>query len=138
MNKQIESTEKRVLSKDHKKLSRLLEKYADQSKIRDKAGLAQFIATELHSHLRREERMIFPGLSRTPEGERVIGEILKDHHEMIMIIDELLAICASRNDDAYLDKLHDLRSSLSAHIKESEQNFLPRVSQIRKERTTFH
>ena len=138
MNKPTESNEKRVLSKDHKKLSKLLNKYADSNKITDRAGLAQFLASELHSHLKLEEKMIFPGLSRNPEGERVIGEMLRDHHAMIMIIDELLAICTTKNDVAYQSKLQDLRNGLSAHIEESEHNFLPRATELKTNRPLSH
>ena len=115
-----------LLKKDHKEASALME----QIEVADKGDrsakeLFNELKQALTLHTQMEEQLLYPALKSFDETKDWVPEAIDEHQEVDEILTEMSAL--SPREDAFMDKLTELRDAVEHHVEEEETNIFPKA-----------
>lgn len=110
----------KLLEQDHDKVKQIIADLLDTTsaaKVK-RRDLLKTLKTELKSHEKIEEDIVYPALEEKNITKDLTLEAYEEHHNVDVILDELESL--EFNDESWKAKLKVLESSLFHHIKEEE------------------
>ena len=112
-----------LLKSDHREAEGLM----DQIETADKgAASSKSLFNELKAaltlHTQIEEQVFYPALRNHEETRDLIAESVREHDEVDQMLAEMTAM--SLRDDEFMDKLIELRESVSHHVEEEEKELV--------------
>jgi hemerythrin superfamily protein len=118
-----------LLKSDHRQAEGLM----DQIELADKGAasskpLFNELKAALTLHTQIEEQIFYPALRSHEETRDMIEESVREHDEVDQLLAEMTAM--SPRDDEFMDKLVELRDSVSHHVEEEESEMFPKAEQI--------
>jgi hypothetical protein len=113
-----------ILKDDHKKVKDLFNDFESAKTLRQKAKIASTVIRELKAHSAVEEELFYPAV-RKAVGDKVMNEADEEHHVAKFLIAELEKMNGS--DDHFEAKFTVLAESIRHHIREEEDNMLPKA-----------
>jgi len=117
-----------ILKKDHEKVKGLFEQFDKAESSAAKKKIMEQALTELKIHAILEEEIFYPAV-RGHVGGKVMNEADEEHHVARVLIAEL-DHTTERND--HLDaKFTVLAESVRHHIKEEEDEMLPKAKEVK-------
>lgn len=117
-----------ILKKDHDKVKGLFEQFEKAGTPAAKKKIMEQALTELKIHAVLEEEIFYPAV-RAHVGGKVMNEADEEHHVARVLIAEL-DHTTDRND--HLDaKFTVLAESVRHHIKEEEDEMLPKAKEVK-------
>jgi len=85
------------------------------------ADVQAFFSTDLQSHFRAEEEVLFPALTMFPEWGSLVGELLADHHFLGQLVEQM----ATAPDEERRQLLIEFADRLERHIRREENELFP-------------
>jgi hypothetical protein len=117
-----------ILKKDHEKVKGLFEQFEKAESSAAKKKIMEQALTELKIHAILEEEIFYPAV-RAHVGGKIMNEADEEHHVARVLIAEL-DHTTERND--HLDaKFTVLAESVRHHIKEEEDEMLPKAKEVK-------
>jgi hypothetical protein len=115
-----------MLKADHKKVQGLFEKFETlpAERTREKRKLLREIFSELEIHTKLEEELVYPEIEGAQEH---VAEAREEHHVVDLIIAEIKKV-RTMNDKTDA-KVKVLKEMVEHHIKEEENEMLPKLPQ---------
>ncbi|HET9833427.1 MAG TPA: hemerythrin domain-containing protein [Vicinamibacterales bacterium] len=117
-----------ILLKDHDKVKALFDRFEKVTAAADKETLIGEALTELKIHAAIEEEIFYPAV-RQHVGEDLMNEADEEHHVARVLIAELDN--DGRDDDHRYAKFTVLAESVRHHIKEEENEMLPKAKDLK-------
>ena len=114
-----------MLRKDHKKVKSLFKKFEKTTKAQDKQQIVETALLELQVHAELEEKLIYPAMRPKIKDEDLMDEALEEHHVVHGVIAELKKM--KPGDDRYDAKFTVLGELIKHHVKEEEEEMLPKA-----------
>jgi hypothetical protein len=114
-----------MLRKDHKKVKDLFKKFEKTTKGQEKQQIVETALMELEIHAELEEKLIYPAIRPKLKDEDLMDEALEEHHVVHAVIAELKKM--KPGDDRYDAKFTVLGELCKHHIKEEEEEMLPKA-----------
>ncbi|HET9594580.1 MAG TPA: hemerythrin domain-containing protein [Anaeromyxobacteraceae bacterium] len=118
-----------LVKKDHRTVEGLFkafERAARAEKAAEMRRLVREMTRELSVHAVIEEAILYPSLRRAAESaEDQVLEALEEHHLVKLTLAELEGM--TRGDERYEAKVSVLVENVRHHVKEEEQELLPRL-----------
>jgi iron-sulfur cluster repair protein YtfE (RIC family) len=100
----------------------LIEHDLDTKWLQMKAGqTVSFFEGELAAHFQAEEEVLFPPMRDLSGASRIIDELLAEHEQMRLLIDQLRQIELS----SLASTLKEFADTLEAHIRKEERELFP-------------
>ena len=118
-----------LLSRDHREVEELFEKFENASGDGKKEKIAKAICTELKIHTMIEEEIFYPAL-RGKIDDDDIDEAIVEHDGAKVLINDIEA--GSPDDQFYDAKVKVLKEEIEHHIKEEEKEQDNLFAQARK------
>ena len=119
----------KLLSRDHREVEELFEKFESASGDGKKEQIARAICTELKIHTMIEEEIFYPAL-RGKVDDDDLDEAIVEHDGAKVLINDIEA--GSPDDDFYDAKVKVLKEEIEHHVKEEEKQQDNLFSQARK------
>lgn len=118
-----------ILKSDHREAEGLMKRL----EMADKGGASakavfQELKAALTLHTRMEEQIFYPALRSYDETRDMISESVEEHREVDELLAEMTAM--SPEDDAFMDKLVELRDSVGHHVEDEETELFPRAEKV--------
>jgi hemerythrin-like domain-containing protein len=118
-----------LLKSDHREAEGLMKRV----EMADKGGASamsvfQELKAALTLHTRIEEQVFYPALRGYDETRDMISESVEEHREVDELLAEMTAM--SPEDDAFMDKLVELRDSVGHHVEEEETELFPKAEKV--------
>lgn len=113
-----------LLKKDHAKVKELFEQFERADNLREKKKIVAEAIIELKLHAAVEEEIFYPAV-RKPIGKKVMNEADEEHHVVKVLIAELEEM--DGKEDHYDAKFKVLSENVRHHIKEEENDMLPKA-----------
>ncbi|WP_225834447.1 hemerythrin domain-containing protein [Streptomyces sp. NK08204] len=115
-----------VLVHDHRMVEQLFRNYHAAASDKQRRAVVELMVRELSKHAALEEMFVYP-LARNafPDGAEEIDEQLEEHRAVkrtLLALDRL-----SEGDERTDDLVEQLRQEVEEHVREEEQQFLPRL-----------
>lgn len=114
-----------MLRKDHKNVKELFKKFQKTDNTQDKQQLVQTALMELEVHAELEEKLIYPAIRGKMNDDDLMDEALEEHHVVHGVIGELKKM--KPGDERYEAKVTVLSELCKHHIKEEEEEMLPKA-----------
>lgn len=114
-----------LLRKDHKKVKDLFKKFQKTDNDQEQQQIVDTALMELEIHAELEEKLIYPALRPRMNDDDLMDEALEEHHIVHGVIGELKKMKAG--DDRYEAKVTVLSELVKHHIKEEEEEMLPKA-----------
>jgi SepF-like predicted cell division protein (DUF552 family) len=114
----------KTLEQDHKRLKDLFQEYKTATS-KQKAKIAHISIQELELHAHLEERLIYPAIREEIDAKDVVNEAIEEHHLVHVLIADLKNL--KPNAEQFKAKFNVLAEVVKRHIKEEEDEMLPRV-----------
>jgi len=118
-----------MVKKDHRTVEQLFKRFeraARSEKDGEMRRCAREIVKELSVHAAIEEQILYPALRRAqPKGEDDVLEALEEHHLVKLTLAELDKM--GPKDERFEAKVTVLMENVRHHVKEEEQELLPRI-----------
>jgi hemerythrin superfamily protein len=108
-----------ILTKDHREVEALFEKYEKAKGLEAKAKLAQQICTELKIHATIEEEIFYPALRGKIEDDD-LDEAYVEHDGAKVLINDIAD--GSPDEDFYDAKVKVLSEEIEHHVEEEEKS----------------
>ncbi|MFA7297450.1 MAG: hemerythrin domain-containing protein [Dehalococcoidia bacterium] len=122
-----------MLKEDHQAVQQLFDEFEQTNNSRSKARIAREALTMLDVHAGIEEEIFYPAFqSEAEDAEDIVLEAEEEHHVVHVLIAELHELEPS--DPRYEAKFTVLAENVRHHIKEEEQEMLPKARKLGKER----
>lgn len=119
----------RLLKQDHRRVRVLFRRFQQAKSNSDRQKVGEEIIEELSVHAAIEEQLVYP-LLRAAGGKRgdEVLIALEEHHAIKLVLAEL----DNMNADAerYTAKMHVVREAIEAHVREEEEQQLPRLERL--------
>lgn len=125
-----------LLKEDHKKVKQLFDEFEKATDNRSKHRIAQEALVELEVHAGIEEELFYPAFHAAVDGgesDAILAEAEEEHHVAHVLIDELKSMDDS-GDGHFEAKFMVLAENVRHHIKEEEDEMLPKAKELGKER----
>jgi hemerythrin-like domain-containing protein len=125
-----------LLKEDHKKVKQLFDEFEQATDKRTKHRIAREALIELEVHAGIEEDIFYPAFEAETddeESETIIAEAEEEHHVVHLLIDELKSM-SDDGDGHFEAKFIVLAENVRHHIKEEEDEMLPKAKQLGEER----
>ncbi|HEY7912220.1 MAG TPA: hemerythrin domain-containing protein [Blastocatellia bacterium] len=118
-----------LLKSDHREAEGLMDQIetADKGAASSKA-LFNELKAALTLHTQIEEQVFYPALRNHEETRDLIEESVREHDEVDQLLAEMTAM--SLRDDEFMDKLIELRESVSHHVEEEESEMFAKAEKI--------
>jgi len=113
-----------LLKKDHDKVKQLFEAFEKAKSQPARTKIVKQALTELKTHATLEEELFYPAV-RKKVGADLMNEADEEHHVAKVLIAELESMRSS--DDHYNAKFTVLAENVRHHIKEEENEVLPKA-----------
>jgi len=126
-DKRLDATQ--LLTRDHREVEDLFEKFEKASGDGAKEKIARQICTELKIHTMIEEELFYPAL-RGKIDDDDLDEAIVEHDGAKVLINDIEA--AEPSDDFYDAKVKVLQEEIEHHVKEEEKQRDNMFSQARK------
>ena len=117
-----------LLKEDHVRVKDLFDQFEKAKTRPAKVKLVRAALHELKIHAAIEEDIFYPAV-RTPVGKEIMNEADEEHHVAKLLIAELDAMDGSESH--YDAKFHVLTENVRHHIKEEEDEMLPKTRSIK-------
>jgi len=117
-----------MLLKDHDKVKQLFDRFEKATASKEKERIIQEALTELKIHASIEEEIFYPTV-RQHVGTDLMNEADEEHHVARVLIAELDN--GGRDDDHRYAKFTVLAESVRHHIKEEENEMLPKAKDVK-------
>jgi len=115
-----------LLKQDHDRVKELFDAFEKAESQPAKAKIAEQAITELKAHAALEEELFYPAV-RKKVGKDLMNEADEEHHVAKVLIAELEVIPS--RDDHYNAKFTVLAENVRHHIKEEENEVLPKAKE---------
>ena len=119
----IQATE--LLREDHRKVKGLFDEFESTEEADAKRRLCEKTLIELTVHAKLEEELFYPAARKQLQDEDLMDEADEEHHVAKLLIGELASMTPS--DKHYDAKYSVLAESVRHHIKEEEEEILPKI-----------
>jgi len=116
-----------ILKKDHDTVKELFDKFEKAESAAEKEKIIAKAVTELKIHAVIEEELFYPAV-RKHVGKDIMNEADEEHHVARVLIAELDK--SGRSDDHRDAKFTVLAESVRHHIKEEENEMLPKAKEL--------
>ena len=117
-----------VLETEHRAVEDLLERLAAEENEAEATELVKQIKRELMAHSTAEDRVVYSTFEENQEMEEDI-EHARDEHSGID--EKLMAVAeASPSDSDFKQKVKELTECVQHHVKDEEEEILPKASQL--------
>jgi Hemerythrin HHE cation binding domain len=117
-----------LLKEDHDRVKGLFDQFEAAKGRPAKVKIVRQALTELKVHAAIEEEIFYPAV-RKPVGKEIMNEADEEHHVAKLLIAELDAMDGS---ESHFDaKFHVLAENVRHHIKEEEDEMLPKAKGVR-------
>ena len=117
-----------VLQTEHRAVEDLLERLAAEENEAEATELVKQIKRELMAHSTAEDRVVYATLEQNETMEEDI-EHARDEHSGID--EKLMAVAeASPSDSDFKQKVRELAECVQHHVKDEEEEILPKASQL--------
>lgn len=124
-----------LLESDHRKVEMMFDEYEQEKDAGEdaKQALAQRICTELTIHAQIEEELFYPWLRENLDAEdmEMLEEAYVEHSSAKDLIAQIEA--GGGIDEAFDAKVKVLGEYVKHHVKEEENEIIPKVSRMREE-----
>jgi len=117
-----------ILKKDHEKVKGLFEQFEKAETSAAKKKIIEQALTELKIHAILEEEIFYPAV-RSHVGGKVMNEADEEHHVARVLIAELDH--TTERNDHHDAKFTVLAESVRHHIKEEEDEMLPKAKEVK-------
>lgn len=125
-----------LLKEDHKTVKALFDEFEGATDKRSKKRIAREALIELEVHAGIEEDIFYPAFhaeSDEEEVDAIVAEAEEEHHVVHLLIEELKSM--EDNGDGHFEaKFIVLAENVRHHIKEEEDEMLPKAKKLGKER----
>jgi hemerythrin superfamily protein len=123
-----------VLQAEHRALEDLLEQLEAEENETERSELVKQIKRELMAHSTAEDRVVYATIEQNEEMAEDI-EHARDEHSAI---DEALMAVANADPSGtgFKEKVQELTQCVQHHVKEEENEFLPKASKFIDEQTS--
>ena len=126
-----------IIKRDHRKMEELFKEYEDLSEqaFESKEKVVENIIRELRLHSEMEEVLFYPRAEEVfdKEDSKMIEEAYAEHEVAKRLLEEL---SVTHPEDPQFDaRVKVLNENVAHHIKEEEEEILPRVEKKLKEET---
>ena len=118
----------RMLKDDHKKVKGLFDEF-ETADGRSKRRIVDEAIMELEIHAAIEEEIFYPGVMKAA-GEEIMAEAEEEHHVAKVLMDEIKQL--EPGDVHYDAKVMVLAENVKHHIKEEENEMLPKAKEVDK------
>jgi len=125
-----------LLKEDHTKVKKLFDEFEQSSDRRSKHRIAREALVELEVHAGIEEDIFYPAFeaeSTEEESESIVLEAEEEHHVVHLLVDELKSM-PDDDEGRFEAKFMVLAENVRHHIKEEEDEMLPKAKKLGKER----
>jgi hemerythrin superfamily protein len=121
-----------LLQADHRKVETLFAKYQRAKTFQAKRKMATQICIELDLHAQLEETVFYPAFAQEAdwEGKQLIAESLAEHQS---VKDQMAALEAVADEDAFDAKFRTLMSTVQQHVQEEERELFPQAEEALEE-----
>jgi hypothetical protein len=117
-----------LLKEDHDRVKELFDRFEEAKTRPAKLKTVRATLIELKVHAVIEEELFYPAV-RKPIGKEIMNEADEEHHVAKLLIAELDAMDGS---ESHFDaKFHVLAESVRHHIKEEEDEMLPKAQKVK-------
>lgn len=117
-----------ILKADHERVKKLFDEFADAKSRPAKKKIITEALTELKVHAAVEEDLFYPSVRRKLE-KPMMNEADEEHHVAKVLIAELDSMSGS--EDHYDAKFKVLSENVRHHIKEEENEMLPKAKALK-------
>jgi hemerythrin superfamily protein len=119
-----------LLKNDHKMVDGLFKKFeaAPKRNLKAKSKLRDEIVRELSIHAAIEEQILYPAAKERARQEGLVLESLEEHHLVKVLLAEIDGM--NPEDERFEPKVHVLMENVQHHVKEEEQELLPKVRKV--------
>ncbi|HEY8555563.1 MAG TPA: hemerythrin domain-containing protein [Burkholderiales bacterium] len=117
-----------LLKQDHDEVRQLFKQCESQGAKEGAKKVFQELARNLAVHAKLEEALFYPRL----EDEKAVSDLVEEAYEEHEAVEELLAEMASMSpqDEAWAEKLEELKQNVEHHVKEEEGELFPKAAKI--------
>jgi len=117
-----------LLKQDHDEVRQLFKKCESQGAKEGAKKMFQELARNIAVHSKLEETLFYPRL----ENEKAVSDLIEEAYEEHHAVEELLAEMASMSpqDEAWAEKLEELKQNVEHHVKEEEGELFPKAAKI--------
>lgn len=125
-----------LLKEDHDKVKKLFDEFEQATNKRSKHRIAREALVELEVHAGIEEEIFYPAFqaeSEAEESESIVIEAEEEHHVVHVLIEELKSM-PDDDEGRFEAKFTVLAENVRHHIKEEEDEMLPKAKKLGKER----
>jgi hemerythrin superfamily protein len=121
-----------LLQADHRKVEELFAKYERAKTSQTKRKIATQICSELDLHAQLEETVFYPAFAQEAdrEGKQLVAESLAEHQT---IKDQMAALEALADADAFDAKFRALMSAVKQHVQKEERALFPQAEEALEE-----
>ena len=117
-----------LLKEDHDRVKELFDEFEAAKSRAAKVKIVRAALTELKVHAAIEEELFYPAV-RKPLGKEIMNEADEEHHVAKLLIAELDGMDGSESH--YDAKFHVLAENVRHHIKEEEDEMLPKAKGVK-------
>ena len=119
-----------LLKNDHRMVEGLFKKFeaAPKRNLKAKGKLRDEIVRELSIHAAIEEQILYPAARERARQEGLVLESLEEHHLVKVLLAEIDGM--DPEEERFEPKVHVLMENVQHHVKEEEQELLPKVRKV--------
>jgi hypothetical protein len=109
------------------KANELFAKLSDTSDaaVKTREKMFEELKAELELHADLEEQHLFPVLRKNKKTKNLVPDAIRDNKELRATLSELDAL--PKDDEAFLEKLAELRKGFQRHVRDEKKELLPAV-----------
>lgn len=116
------------LKKDHQEVKGILDKLKDSSGGKNRETLFKKLMTELHPHMKAEEKVFYPVLAEEEDAREDTLESIEEHHVSEMVLKELEKM--EKSEEQWLAKMKVFAELVDHHIKEEEKKIFKGANKV--------
>ena len=125
-----------MLREDHQHVKDLFKQFEKANNAQKKQQIVETALMELEIHAELEEKLIYPAVRPKMNDEDLMDEALEEHHVVHGVIGELKKM--KPGDERYDAKFTVLGELCKHHIKEEEEEMLPKAEKRDIDWETLH
>jgi len=120
----------KLLKADHEKVAGIFEKLEPTTErgVKTREDLFTQLKTELDTHARIEETILYPALEDADKTHDLVLEAYEEHHVIKQLLAELDAL--AKDEEQWAAKLKVLQENVEHHVEEEEGELFPKAAKI--------
>src|SRR6187431_584532 len=116
-----------LLKQDHREVDDLMKRIENAKDEETCMELFADMRTMLLAHSQAEDEVLYSRLEEVEETESLVGEARDEHQEIEDLIEEMGEI---EDEDEWMERFQDLKTSVQHHVKEEEGEMFARARKV--------